>query len=591
MDKRTLLVLTVVAMVMGSLAWADELKINTLPPVTTLAGTESIPVLQSGANRPVTVDQLLGEVRASSYASLSAAVSAVTAGMTLIVKNGDKVMSDTVTVPIGVVLKVENGGRIVVPSGKTLTINGPFTSGLFQSFFPERTGRVVFGTGTVAEVYPEWWGAKANGSDETTAVQAALFSLPPVGGLVKIMDGIKFNITKLTFPLRSNLEYRMDDELSRPSPGSALGAGERVQFSANGSYPSNPHGGIVNEWRHSAAFHPGVVIDVRKDITGHDTSLNKVNQSRTDPVRASYLIQDNQTDVFTLQYRNYGSAYNKFSGIGMSAYRRTCKLEGIGSAEWSSVPRENTLITGMTSGATGFLLSVDDSATTVLWVNGKFVAGEAVRDNDEMTRATITKATFSSTPMPSLSQDLQRGYWSVGLPPGAAREVFAVGGKIATQKTRNMGQYREKMVNDPGYVWVDSFENPNVNGYEIVYGTATPAAYRRLTLRRYNDTADQANVGAVKAHTVFSNAASKSASSFNVKSIVHNGTGDYTISFSTNFVRPDYTVALTTGHPTDYAYVTAKTVSSVTIKVVHTGSTSPQDLQRELNVVCLGGDI
>lgn len=54
-------------------------------------------------------------------------------------------------------LEIKQGGVITIPTGATLTINGPFQAGLYQVF--DGDGSVVFGAGSVAEVYPEWWGA------------------------------------------------------------------------------------------------------------------------------------------------------------------------------------------------------------------------------------------------------------------------------------------------------------------------------------------------------------------------------------------------------------------------------------------------
>jgi len=106
------------------------------------------------------------------------------------------------------------------------------------------------------------FGAVGDGANETSKVQLALNSLPADGGDIFIPPGVKFNIKSLTFPAKSNLIYRADDDLSTPGPGSDIGSGEWVNFSANSSYPADPTGGAVNEWRFTAPFHPGVVADV-----------------------------------------------------------------------------------------------------------------------------------------------------------------------------------------------------------------------------------------------------------------------------------------------------------------------------------------
>lgn len=243
------------------------------------------------------------------------------------------------------------------------------------------------------------------------------------------------------------------------------------------------------------------------------------------------------------------------------------------------------------SGATGYVLDVSVTRTTVLWLSGKFQVGEALIDNNETTTAVTTAVTYYETPFHSLTQDLEHGNWSIGLPPGIARDVFAVGGKIASQRTRTGGQYVEETITDPGFVLVDSYENATPNGFEIIYDTNLSAPLRRTVLRKFNDSANQANLGAVRAHTAFNNSAAYSASSFNIASVARVGTGDYSITFTNPFVAANYSVSLTTDNPMQYAYVYGKTTSVLYLRVATTGTSTLVDLTGNLNVICLGGDI
>jgi len=65
-------------------------------------------------------------------------------------------------VPATVHLMVGRGGTFTIANGVTLTINGTIEAGLYQIFSLVGTGTVVFGTGVITEVYPEWWGATAS---------------------------------------------------------------------------------------------------------------------------------------------------------------------------------------------------------------------------------------------------------------------------------------------------------------------------------------------------------------------------------------------------------------------------------------------
>jgi len=75
-------------------------------------------------------------------------------------------------------LFVPAGAIYSVASGITLTIDGPFSAGLYQVF--SGAGSVVFTTGTVSNGYIEWWGAASTGAGaaaaNSVAIQAAITS-------------------------------------------------------------------------------------------------------------------------------------------------------------------------------------------------------------------------------------------------------------------------------------------------------------------------------------------------------------------------------------------------------------------------------
>lgn len=117
------------------------------------------------------------------YSSLTAAQNAaVTNGKGVMVSTSMTVSGMSITVPLSVV----KGGMLTVASGQTVTVTGSFDAGRYQVF--SGSGSVVFTT--VKEVLPEWWGAKADGStDSRSALQSAVDSLAPSGGLVRLSSG------------------------------------------------------------------------------------------------------------------------------------------------------------------------------------------------------------------------------------------------------------------------------------------------------------------------------------------------------------------------------------------------------------------
>lgn len=112
----------------------------------------------------------------------TAVAAASAANTTLILGPGTWPLAAILTIPQNIILKVDRGALIFLANGATLTINGGLEGGRYQIFAWTGTGRVRFGLGAVAEVFPEWWGAVANGTiDCSAAIQAAIDARGPVG--------------------------------------------------------------------------------------------------------------------------------------------------------------------------------------------------------------------------------------------------------------------------------------------------------------------------------------------------------------------------------------------------------------------------
>ena len=76
-------------------------------------------------------------------------------------------------IPSNIMCVLQPGVILNVALGKTLTINGPVQLPRMKVF--EGSGSVSFGLGSVLEVYPQWWGALADGStDDADAINAAI---------------------------------------------------------------------------------------------------------------------------------------------------------------------------------------------------------------------------------------------------------------------------------------------------------------------------------------------------------------------------------------------------------------------------------
>lgn len=93
---------------------------------------------------------------------------------TLIVDSTQIISEDTI-IPVTLSLQIRRGGSLTISTGKTLTINSSFEAGLYQIFDCIGTGKIVFGMGSVNMILPEWFGALADDTtDSTIGIQTAI---------------------------------------------------------------------------------------------------------------------------------------------------------------------------------------------------------------------------------------------------------------------------------------------------------------------------------------------------------------------------------------------------------------------------------
>jgi len=125
----------------------------------------------------------------TSYSTLAEAITAIgSAEKSLLVTSAQSISADT-TVPANIHLSFLKEGSFTIATGKTLTINGALSAGLYQIFSCTGTGAVVFGT-KISEAWAEWFGAVGDGATSSGAyINKALSALETNKGILRFGGG------------------------------------------------------------------------------------------------------------------------------------------------------------------------------------------------------------------------------------------------------------------------------------------------------------------------------------------------------------------------------------------------------------------
>lgn len=116
------------------------------------------------------------EINSKWFGTLNTAITVISTNASSVKLNYAETLSANLTVPSTCALEITGDGSIAKASTYTLTINGPFSAGLYQVFSGFAAGDVTFGVGAVTKIHPEWWGI--DGTSDEAEINAAINSVP-----------------------------------------------------------------------------------------------------------------------------------------------------------------------------------------------------------------------------------------------------------------------------------------------------------------------------------------------------------------------------------------------------------------------------
>lgn len=191
------------------------------------------------------------------FPSLDSAIAAFGSDVVTLYITKEVSVAANTTIPSNISIEVLKGGSFAISTGVTLTINGPFSAGMFQVFFGD--GLVTLSKGS--RMYPEWWGAVSDdAADDWAGIQAAL----DCAGRSDLAQVV----------LSSPTVYRVESTLTIPSGVWLRGRGRRL-------------GGLKF---YTTSADPSIIFDNGYYQTLSDLNIDHDSQPDSGP---AILFQDN----------------------------------------------------------------------------------------------------------------------------------------------------------------------------------------------------------------------------------------------------------------------------------------------------------
>lgn len=271
--------------------------------------------------------------------------------MTLYFPQGTYRIGTNLTFPRTVRLLFDQGAMLAPASGVALTVDASIEAGMTQIFAGEGSMAGSFGA---SDLYPQWWGAKGDGSaDDTTALQRVLNLSKTNGGVTIVVPKGVYKVTRTLLIYRSTrLSLNHNTVLKRHHNDS---------FFLNGDYGAQydryeGHGNIVMEGgtldgniiQYPDAFN-GINIGHASNVTIRDMTIKDISWAHAIEIDASsgVLVQNCKF----LGYKNAADGSRYFSeAIQIDAMT---KLGFTAFGKYDGTPSRNITVRDCYFGASG----------------------------------------------------------------------------------------------------------------------------------------------------------------------------------------------------------------------------------------------
>jgi len=397
-----------------------------------------------------------------SETSLAAAISSSGTNDTIIVVSTANTVDSDVTVPATIALKIGEGGSISVRRGKTLTVNGTFTSAITRIFLGD--GVVIFGKGAVDKIYAEWWqnNSVPGTTDMAAAISAALESMQGIYEPTALVNNSPGGFLQLL-----NYTYAISAEIVVTKGGTVI----RGQGAQNTKIKYIGAGSVADVIRFKDTNYSELSA---LTLDGNAASATQGAKACLGIDLAAFFTSH---DLYMMNSTLYGIRASQL----WESYFENTQIRGTGRYSTVNTPGAAIAFTSVDQSSTVFPISAhaNNVSNNTTFIKPSLVpAGGLVRTDQPTVNISFLTPITETSPMAGNIQAIQEDQWSIG---NNSENFQIIGGYWSgnAQLVKCNGSVFNFNGNNPGV---------SVSGYNIINpysGNGYPAAESVFKINTY----------------------------------------------------------------------------------------------------------